>query len=202
MSNNKTNQSPTFRQRLRSALERMTSRSSHPPSQPYIPAPGQNTTTPVFNGNDGYSETEADVQQIQGLSITFGTQTTMQVDSNGHARELSQKPSYILGTGKRVSSIEEIGGICPFCKLQATQAYEQGLINIQQAQLQSLFDVKSGLRCDICGVNTCSVHSRPIQTPEDAMLVCVACREELKRRQKRAKIISFLLAPFVETQRD
>jgi len=202
MNNNQTNPSPTFRQRLWASLERFALRKTPPSTQPYIPTPGQNTNNSVFDGNGDYSETEVDTQQIQGLSITFGTQHTIQIDDNGHARELSQKPSYIIGSGKRVSSIEEIGGVCPFCQLQATQAYQQGLISVQEAHLKSLFDIESRQQCGICGTNTCSVHSRPIQTPEGVVLICVACRKELNRQQIRQRIVSFLLSPFVETQKD
>jgi hypothetical protein len=38
-----------------------------------------------------------------------------------------------------------------------------------------------------------------MQTPQGAIDVCAACREEIKRQEKRKNIIGFLLSPFTSS---
>lgn len=194
--NNNQTQNSGFAARIMAALERLFSRQTHAPDQPYIPQPGQPVNNPAFDFDGDISDTETDIQHLHGTSIAFGSQRSLRVDDFGHTKELTRKPSYILGTGRRVSKIEDIGGICRFCQAQAAQAFQEGKLTLEQAQLQSLFDIHSGYQCDICGTCNCAVHCRPMQTPAGLIDVCVACREEIKRQEKRKKIIGLLLSPF------
>jgi hypothetical protein len=147
---------------IMAALKRFVLRRTFPPDQPYIPQPDQNVVNPSFDFDGGLTEIEADVQSLHGKSITFGTQKSIQVDDFGHAKGLTQKTSYIIGNGKRVSNIEDIGGVCRFCQALAAQAVQEGKLTIEQVQLQSLFDIKSARQCSICGIYTCSIHCRPL----------------------------------------
>jgi hypothetical protein len=190
----------SFMAGIRAALERFVTRKTHRPDQPYIPQPGQTMPNPAFDLDGDYSETEVDMQRLHGTSIAFGTQKTIQVDDRGRAKGLTQKPSYIVGTGRRISDIEDVGGICRFCQAQAAQALQEGKLTLEEAQLQSLFDLRSGFQCDICGTYTCSVHCRPMQTPQGTFDACAACRQEIKRQDKRNRIIGFLLSPFTSSE--
>ncbi len=181
-------------------LKRMVLRKVYPANQPYIPHPDQNLNNPVFHFEGDLSEVEADIQNLHGTTITFGTQKSTQIDDFGHGKELKQTANYIIGTGKRISNIDEVWGICRICEEIASQHFQEGKITIEQAQLKSLFDVKSARQCSICGIYTCSIHCRPLQTPEGIINVCVTCEKEISRQQKRKKIIDFLLSPFIESE--
>lgn len=198
--NHNTTQNTGFTARIRAALERVLLRRTYPPNQPYVPQPGQSISNPAFDFDGNFSETEADIQDLHGTSIAFGTQKTIQIDDLGRAKGLTRKPSYIIGTGRRISNIEDVGGVCRFCQAQAAQSFQEGKLTLEQAQLQSLFDIRSGMQCDICGTYTCSVHCRPMQTSQGVIDVCAACREEIKRQEKRKKIIGLLLSPFTSSE--
>lgn len=199
-SNSDTTQKSSFMTGLRMAFERFIMRKVHRPDLPYIPQPDQIFSSPMLDSNGDYAETEVDVQPLHGTSITFGTQKSTQIDEHGRAKAIKQNPSYIIGTKKRISSIDEIGGVCEFCQIQATQAYDKGKMTLQQAQLQSLFDVKSGRQCDICGIYTCSRHCRQTPTLDGIVSICTACQDDIRHQQRKTKVISFLLSPFVDSE--
>jgi len=190
----------TFRSRIKNALQRLSHKKLYPPDQPYISQPEQGHINPNSEIGDNYRETEIDIQSITGTSIKFGKQRQIEIDSQGCPKELTNQPNFIIGTGRRVSNIEDIGGVCRFCQAQATQAFQEGKLTLEEAQLHSLFDIKSGFQCDICGVYTCSVHCRPIQTPQGIADACISCQEEIKRQERRKKIIRFLLSPFTNNE--
>lgn len=189
-----------FKSGIRGVLERFLLRKVRRASQPYIPQPGQQIHNPAFNFNGDYTETEAEVQRLYGTGLTFGTQKHVSVDDNGNVANLIQSPNYLVGqSGQRVADIADIGGVCRFCQMQAMEAYQRGELTAQQAQLQSLFHISSGKQCDICGIYVCAMHCRPLETDEGVIQVCVACRNEINRRNFRRKVIAFLLAPLTET---
>ncbi len=194
--NNKTSK-PSFGTRLKSAFRRLHSGRAYPPGMPYNPQPGQGSANPS-SGNPVYSETEAEIASLWGTQLKFGSQTTIEIDQSGHAKALTCKPSYVIGSGRRISDIDEVGGVCGFCQEIAAKAFSEGKLTAEQAQLQSLFDGNSQRQCDVCGTFTCSVHSRPVQTPSGTVNICVACRNEISRQEKRKKIIGFLLSPFTD----
>jgi len=198
--NNNEKPKSNFISGIRTTLERLFLRRTYPPNQPYVPQPGQKISNPAFDFNGDFSETEVDVQHLHGTTIAFGTQKTIQIDDLGRAKGLTRKPSYIIGTGRRISNIEDIGGVCRFCQAQALQAFQEEKLTLEQAQLHSLFDIRSGFQCDICGIYTCSIHCRPMQTPQGIIDVCVACREEIKHQERRKKIIGLLLSPFTSSK--
>jgi len=185
---------------IKNVLKRVFSNGTVSPHQPYIPTPPTNDREFQQYSDAGYTETEAELNTIAGLGITFGKQKTVQVDNNGNARDISQNQSYIIGTNKRISDIEDIGGICCFCQEQAMEIYRAGLISLQQAQLKSLFDKNSAMQCDICGTYTCPTHTRPTQTPQGILAICLRCSEAIRRQQRRKKIVAFLLSPFTVTE--
>jgi len=179
------------------ALQRLLSRQIQRPDQPYMPRPGQAAAVPELPTEASHYESESDVRQIHGSSIPFGTHKTLSIDEYGHVRETSQTPSYIIGSGKRVSSIDEIGGVCRYCQALAMDAFQEGRLSYEQMQLQSFFDVGSGCPCSVCGQYFCATHCRPIEGPEGPVAICVDCAQQLKRKQKWSRIVSFLLSPFL-----
>lgn len=199
-SNNNTTENRNFGSRIKAALQRLLLRRVHPPQAPYNPGPDQNPGNPAFDLNGNFAETEIDIQNLHGTNLAFGNQRTVHIDDSGQARELKRKPSYVVGTGRRISNIEDIGGVCRFCQAQAMLAYQEGRLTLEQAQLESLFDIYSGFQCDLCGCYTCSIHCRPMVTPEGSFDVCCACREAIKKQEKRKKIIGLLLSPFTKSE--
>ncbi len=187
-------------------FKRLLGTKAHPAHLPYIASPPshqQGASSNQFpNGTNtdlSYTEAEANMHTIAGTNIGFGTQKMIQVDSRGQAKDFSQTQSHIVGSGKLVSKIEDLAGVCRYCQAEATQAFEEKLISLEQAQIKSLYDTLSASRCDICGTNTCCRHCRPIQMPNDStQLLCVDCQKKLKWQILRNGIFGFLLSPFME----
>lgn len=189
-------------------FKRLLNTKAHPAHLPYIPTPpshqpdsSSNQFSNNANTDASYVEAESDIQSIAGTSIGFGFQKVIQVDSRGQAKSLSQAQSHIVGSGKLVSNIEDIAGVCRYCQAEATQAFEANLISLEQAQAQALYDVLSASRCDACGTNTCCRHCRPFQMPDGSIMqLCVDCQKQLKGKIIRKKIVTFLLTPFMEDE--
>ena len=188
-------------------FKRLLGKKTHPAHLPYIPtppSPQQGTSYPnQFPDNSAtpetFTETDADINTISGTRIGFGTQNFIQVEGP-HAKTLSQTQSHIIGTGKLVSKIDDIAGVCQYCQAEAMQAFEANLINSEQVQVKSLYDTLSASRCDICGTSTCCRHCRPIQMPDGLIQqLCVECQRQLKGQILKHTIVRFLLSPFLET---
>ncbi len=198
-----TSKKPGIFAKIKSVAERLFSRKVYPPSMPYNPQPGQGSANRQFGGSSSfYSESQTDIKPLDGTSLKFGTQVTVEVDQAGRSNAVTCNPSYISGSGRRISKIEEVGGICLFCKELADKAFNEGKLTAEQAQLQSLFDVNSAKQCDICGINTCSIHTRPTQTPQGPVNICIACRNVINRQERRKRIIGVLLSPFIDDSGD
>lgn len=190
-------------------FKRLLGTKAHPGHLPYIPtapqqpdasSPNQSPHNSV-NTDLSYTETEANMHTIAGTNIGFGTQKMVQVDSRGQAKDFSQSQSHIVGSGKLVSKIEDIAGVCKYCQAEAIQAFEANLISLEEAQIKSLYDTLSASRCDICGTNTCCRHCRPIPMPDGlTQLLCVDCQKQFKGQILKQKIVGFLLSPFMETE--
>ena len=194
---------------FKTILQKLLSRKMPPAHLPYIPTPPSqqpDASSPNQFPNDAntdllYTESEANIHTIAGTNIGFGTQKMVQVDSRGQAKDFSQTKSHIVGSGKLVSKIEDLSGVCRYCQAEATQAFEANLISLEEAQIKSLYDTLSASRCDICGTNTCCRHCRPIQMPDGLIeLLCVDCQKQLKGQILRQKLVGFLLSPFMETE--
>lgn len=193
-------------------FKRLLGTKAHPAHLPYIPTPPSHqldASSPnqfphnSINTDLSYTEAESNMHTIAGTNIGFGTQKMVQVDSRGQAKDFSQTQSHIIGTGKLVSKIEDITGVCRYCQAEATQAFEANLITLEQAQIESLYDTLSASRCDICGTNTCCRHCRPILMPDGlTQLLCVDCQKQLKGQIIKQKIVFFLLSPFMEDRNE
>jgi hypothetical protein len=190
---------------LTNFFKRLLGKKVHPPHLPYIPAPHQPDAPPnQFPDNsatsEAYTESETNIHTIAGTNIGFGTKKIVQVEGS-QAKDISQTQSHIVGSGKLVSKIEDIAGVCRYCQIETGQAFEANLISLEEAQIKSLYDTLSASRCDICGTNTCSRHTRPILMPDSlTQLLCVDCQKELKGQVLKQKIVGFLLSPFMETE--
>ena len=98
---------------IKTLFQKLLSRKTPTAHLPYIPTPSnQSAHNTTFATDASYMETETDIHSIAGTSITFGTQTTVQVDDNDQARHLLQTQSQILVSGKLVTNIEpkEVAG--------------------------------------------------------------------------------------------
>ncbi len=192
-------------------FKRFLNTKAHPGHLPYNPTPPSHqpdaASSHQFHNNDNtdlsFTEAEANIHTIAGTNIGFGTNKIVQVDSRGQTKDISQTQSHIVGSGKLVSKIEDLSGICRYCQVEAIQAFEENLISLEQAQIKSLYDTLSASRCDICGENTCSRHTRPIQMPDGLIQqLCVDCQKQLKGQILKRKIVGFLLSPFMEDRND
>ncbi len=191
-------------------FKRVLGTKAHPAHLPYTPTPPSHQPNALppnqfpgspANTDISYMEAEANMHGIAGTNITFGTQKLVQVDSRGQAKDLSQTQSHIVGSGKIVSKIEDLVGVCPFCQAESKKAFEDNLITLEEAQVKSLYDVSSASRCDNCGTDTCCRHTRPIQMPDGLVqLLCVDCQKKRKWKTLRNGVFSFLLSPFKEDE--
>lgn len=188
-------------------LKKWFRRNNHPIDRPYIPTPpqGQVPINDFLEQTGDYSETEITAQKLRGFSTTFGEQRTVKI-VNDQAAEISQSQNYIVGTGKRVSCLQDIGGICPLCHMEALEFFKAGAISQQDMELQSMYDVSSSANCDSCGMSGCNRHIRPVQLPDGRTLnLCANCQEQLDRQIKKERwiqliknVFGFFLSPFIE----
>lgn len=184
--------------RIHALLTKFSQHKATPPANPFLPKPGQRLSDPFSGINAEFTETEADVKQIFGMPITFGTKQALQVDENGNSSDIKQAPSYRIGTNKIINRIEDIAGVCPFCESLAMQRFQAGEITNEEAHLLSMFDTMSAAQCGLCGRNTCSVHCRPVEIGENVQNICINCLQEIESKNRRKKIIRFLLSPLLK----
>jgi hypothetical protein len=170
-----------------------------PDPQPYIPHPGQVMPDPVAGINAEFTDTETHVNHIHGTTIAFGTKNISRIDDEGNATEISQQQSYRIGSNKIINAADQVAGICPFCESIAFEQFQMGLINIQQVQLRSMYDHESATQCSLCGRNACSIHCRPFQIEGAIQNLCINCLENIEKKNKKRRIMCFLLAPFLES---
>ena len=182
----------------------------HPPGKPYTPAPpspqshGTTAQSQIpgspTGSNGAYTEMQADLQPIDGSTIQFGTETIILVDANGRAQDLTRSHNHVLSSGKLVSKIEDVAGVCKICQIAAMEQFQAGELTLEAAQLASLYDVASAAVCEVCGIQGCIRHIRPIETEAGITSMCTPCQKELKKQLRRQKIIQFFLAPISETE--
>ncbi len=190
---------------IKTALERLFNRSVHPAHQPYRPAPptpdtvSQHQIPNDIPNNASYIEVQSDQQTIG--DIKFGTEKVIIVDTRGCSRDMSRQSSHVLGSGKLVSKIEDIAGVCRICQSIAMEKYQAGEINLQQAQVLSLYDKGSAAVCNVCGIQGCIQHIRPIQTDQGILSICPICQQKLDKKLNRQRFLRLLLSPFTEPQK-
>ncbi len=192
---------------LKNVLTRLFGRRAHAPHLPYIPTPPQsnNASNRSIPGHAAgpqgtYTEIQSTIQTIAGSNITLGSENIILVDANGQAREISKQCSHVLSTGKLVTRIEEIGGICPFCQSSAMQRYQAGELTLEAAQLACLYDVASAATCQACGVHACTRHIRPVDTDQGILSLCQECHKALKKQLRKKSLVRALLAPITASE--
>lgn len=194
---------------LKSILTKLLSKNVHPAHQPHNPSPPiqphsmpSSNQIPNSQNTDGsFIEATSKVRTIGGTDIGFGPQEIIQVDSKGQTKHLSKQESHFVGCqGKLVNDIVDIAGICRLCQQSAQEQFAAGLISVQQAQLLALFDKSSAAICNICGLQGCTFHIRPVQTETGVSMICQTCILEMKKQHRRQTIIRFLLAPITKTE--
>ncbi len=191
--------SANFGSRLREALARFVRGKNHPGHLPHIPSPGQALPDPLDGISDDFSETTINVKQVGNTGIAFGKVEGVKLDADGNGQEIIKEPSYRIGSGSIVSSIEQIAGICGVCEVAATEAYLAGRISLQEAHLRTMYDHPSAAQCDICGQRFCTMHCRPVKINEDVVSTCAICLKVIQKKELRRKILAWLLAPLSES---
>lgn len=186
--------------RLREALARFVRGKNHPGHLPHIPSPGQALPDPLDGISDEFSETTINVKQVGNTGIAFGKIEGIKLDDEGNGQEIIKQPSHRIGTGALVSDIDQIAGICGICEVAATEAYLAGRISLQEAHLRTMYDHSSAAQCDICGQRFCSAHCRPVKIEEALTNLCISCLKILQKKERRRKILTWLLAPLSESK--
>ena len=192
---------------FKSILKKWFGKDTPPAHQPYIPQPPLGEV-PInqFIQNDGdFSEAKVSADKFYGFQTTFGSVESVNIAGN-NAADISQRSSYIVGTGKPVSRIEDVGGICPPCNAQAIELYKAGLISLQDMELRSMYDRESSACCDSCAMQGCNRHIRPVQLPDgQTMQLCVNCQAALNLQMKKARrrqfiknCFAFFFSPLIE----
>ena len=143
---------------------------------------------------------QADLHPIDGSTIKFGTETFIVANPNGQNQDMSRSHNHVLSSGKLVSKIEDVAGICRICQVTAMEQLQAGELTLEAAQLASLYDVASAAICNVCGLSGCIRHIRPIETEAGIVSMCVPCQKEMKKQLRRQKLIQFFLAPISETE--
>jgi hypothetical protein len=189
--------------KIASFFRRRFRRQTHSPQVVQSSSSQQQNANPRCGTEENlYSEVQADISSLYGTSLNFGSQTTIEIDQYDRVKVITTKPSYILGSGRRISNIEEVAGICKYCSAVARKGFEEGLLTAEQAQLQSLFDIHSARRCSECGSFVCSVHCRSIETQNGRAYICEGCIEQIRRHEKNRLIKRLLLSPFTESREE
>jgi hypothetical protein len=198
MKSTNTIDSKSSKSRLQKLLGRFAFRRQSSP-KPYIPHPGQVMPDPVAGINAEFTDTEMHVNHIHGTTIIFGTKNIAQTDENGNTTDISQQPSYRIGSNKIINAVDQVAGICSFCEANAFEQFQAGLISIQQAQLRSMYDHASAAQCSLCNRNACKIHCPSVNIEGQIQNLCVNCLDNIEKKNKRQRIICFLLAPFLES---
>ena len=196
-SNNPT--SASFGSRLREALARFVRGKNRPGHLPHIPSPGQALPDPLDGIGDDFSETTINVKQVGNTGIAFGKVEGVKLDADGNGQEIIKEPSYRIGSGSIVSSIEEIAGICGICEVIALEAYNAGQISLQEAHLRTMYDQPSAAQCDVCGQRFCAAHCRPIKIENEVTNLCVLCLKTMQKKERRRKILVWVLSPLTDS---
>lgn len=168
----------------------------HPAHLPHVPKPPSQDKPAV--PETAYSESETVTDTIAGTNLKFGTEKKVEVLGN-RARDYSSTINQSLGTGKLISRIEDVYGVCIFCKAEADKAYKKNRITLKEAQAKSFYDTLSAVTCQGCGLNTCSRHTRRIQMPDGTFeVLCKDCQRRHKRKWFFKQLFLFLITPFLE----
>jgi len=195
---------------FKETFERMISRWIHRPGMPYTPVPpaAQHHTprTPhqipgnPSSPNGAYTEMQADLHPIDGSTIQFGTETFILANPNGQNQDLTRSHNHVLSSGKLVSKIEDVAGVCKICQIIAMQQFQAGELTLEAAQVASLYDVGSAAICNVCGIQGCIRHIRPVETESGIISMCVPCQKEFKKQVLRQRVMQLLLGPISEIE--
>ena len=117
------------------------------------------------------------------------------------------------GCGHHIYEIDEIvtpesvhhglGGLCPYCSLEAAELLNQNLISLQQAEELSLYCSKCASHCDGCGRNNiCVRHSQRFEGLDGkVILLCPGCMKKAEKDKFFKKTINIMLTPFIDYKR-
>ena len=195
-------------------LKDFVQRSPRDACRPYIPHPPTlDADNPPSQHSNFYEETNTEIENIAGTSITFGTTEKLAVDEKGNTNRVTQKQSHILGSGILVTSLNPtvldgiplpgVGGACNFCKQDAIELLQANLISIQEAERHSLFDTNSAAQCAACGRrDLCIRHCRPFEKTDGTQLsLCPNCAKAAQREKWTSTAITLLLSPIIDEQK-
>ncbi len=136
-----------------------------------------------------------DTTRIPGTGLEIGTAARV-VETNRQERiEINQRRGIRGGCGHMIFSVNEIGGTCVPCSMEAAQLLNQGLISQQQAEEHTLYCTDCASYCLGCFSQClCARHTRLFQGPTGRIVpLCPACYERLNHTSFFEKIIRFLI---------
>jgi len=122
-----------------------------------------------------------DTTCIPGTSLEIGTVARVIEHYRQGRKEINQRRGIMGACGHLIYDINEIGGVCRFCFMEADQLLDQGLINQQQAEEHAIFCTKCASYCLHCfSKRLCARHTNLFQQPTGRIIpLCPACYEKL-----------------------
>jgi len=158
-------------------------------------------------------ESSYDMNRIPGTTLDVGTIAKVLQASNDELITYNQAKGIRPGCGHHIYTIDEVvtsesirpglGGLCPYCSLEAAELLNQNLVSLQQAQELSLYCSKCASHCDGCGRNNiCSRHSQQFEDLDGrVILLCPDCMKKAEKDKFFKKTLNIMLSPFIDYRR-
>lgn len=158
-------------------------------------------------------ESSYDLKRIPGTTLDVGIIAKVLQASNNELITYNQPKGIRPGCGHHIYTIDEVvtpestclglGGLCPYCSLEAAELLNHNLISLQQAEEMSLFCSQCASHCDGCRrINICRRHSQQFKDLDGrVILLCPDCLKKADKERFFQKTLSILLAPFVDHKR-
>ena len=154
-----------------------------------------------------------DLHPIPGTTLDVGIIEKVLQAPNDELITYSQQKGIRTGCGHHIYKIDEVttsesihhglGGLCPYCSLEAAELLNQNLISLQQAEELSLYCSKCASHCDGCGRNNiCVRHSQRFEGLDGkVILLCPGCMKKAEKDKFFKKTINIMLTPFIDYKR-
>ena len=177
-------------------------------SEPYQSKPPAENTGDQSSG-DVYRDLNKDFESIGGISLEFGNNELIKIQNND-ATHINNRQGHILGDGLLVTSLKPInkdgihlvgvGGACAFCKIEAGKRLQNRMIDMQEAERQSLFSTASGSQCQGCGRKDVCIRHCQGNIDGKAVKLCPACLKQLDDGKWESASLNILFTLFKEDE--
>ena len=135
--------------------------------------------------NVTYSEEDSDLQVLVGTNIAFGYSSKTIIDEAQNTKTTKKQNLFLAGSAKKViDSPRQIVGVCLHCHNKINKQIKKGIISKDEAQLLSLITTDTLAICQRCNIQTCTTHSKLIETNGQSLRVCPDCQKKLKSKFK------------------